>query len=117
MREGRLGRARRPGTNRRQYRIGSLDTARAASGPPGEAAGWRDLRSRTLSLLYPPSDEKGNPIPDAASAPPTDELPDIKAWLSSEFDSMVTEGVSRVLDLSGGDRVLQEYVRDLVLRE
>ena len=30
---------------------------------------------------------------------------------------MVTEGVSRVLDLSGGDRVLQEYVRDLVLRE
>ena len=76
-----------------------------------------DLRSRTLSLLYPPSDEKGNPIRDAASAPPTDELPDIKAWLSSEFDSMVTEGVSRVLDLSGGDRVLQEYVRDLVLRE
>ena len=34
-----------------------------------------DLRSRTLSLLYPLSDEKGNPIPDAASAPPTDELP------------------------------------------
>ena len=30
---------------------------------------------------------------------------------------MVTTGVSRVLDLSGGDRVLQEYVRELALME
>ena len=28
-----------------------------------------DLRSRTLSLLYPPIDEQKKPIPDAASAP------------------------------------------------
>lgn len=74
-----------------------------------------DLRSRTLSLLYPSVDENGRPILDGATAPPTDELPDIKAWLSAEFDLMVEEGVSRVLDLSGGDRVIQEYVRDLDL--
>jgi hypothetical protein len=76
-----------------------------------------DLRSRTLSLLYPAFDQDGNALADAASAPPTDELPDIKGWLSPELDAMVTERVSRVLDLSGGDRVLQEYVRDLVVRE
>ena len=74
-----------------------------------------DLRSRTLSSLYPAKDDEGRPIPDGASSPATDELPDIKAWLSAEFDSMVEERVSRVLDLSGGDRVMQEYVRDLAL--
>lgn len=76
-----------------------------------------DLRSRTLSALYPSEDGSGVPVRDGASAPKTDELPDIKAWLSAELDSMVEEGVSRVLDLSGGDRVMQEYVRDLALME
>lgn len=74
-----------------------------------------DLRSRTLSTLYPSLDEKGRRIEDGATSPPTDELPDIKAWLSAEFDEMVGQGVSRVLDLSGGDRVIQEYTRDLEL--
>ena len=76
-----------------------------------------DLRSRTLSSLYPAKDDQGRPIQDGASSPATDELPDIKAWLSAEFDSMVEERVSRVLDLSGGDRVMQEYVRDLALMD
>jgi hypothetical protein len=76
-----------------------------------------DLRSRTLSSLYPAKDEQGHPIQDGASSPATDELPDIKAWLSAEFDSMVEERASRVLDLSGGDRVMQEYVRDLALMD
>ena len=76
-----------------------------------------DLRSRTLSELYPPADDKGKPIRDGASCPKTDELPDIKDWLSGELDSMVQEQVSRVLDLSGGDRVMQEYVRDLALMD
>lgn len=76
-----------------------------------------DLRSRTLSSLYPAKDEKGRPIEDGATSPATDELPDIKAWLLAEFDSMVEERVSRVPDLSGGDRVMQEYVRDLELMD
>jgi hypothetical protein len=76
-----------------------------------------DLRSRTLATLYPAKDESGEPIVDGASSPKSDELPDIKKWLSGEFDEMVEEGVSRVLDLSGGDRVMQEYVRDLALND
>jgi hypothetical protein len=74
-----------------------------------------DLRSKTLSRLYPARDELGEPIPDGASFPESDELPDIKKWLAAEFDDMVEEGVSRVLDLSGGDRVMQEFVRDLAV--
>jgi hypothetical protein len=76
-----------------------------------------DLRSRTLSSLYPARCPDGKPLLDGASAPETDELPDIKKWLSGEFDSMVEDGVSRALDLSGGDRVMQEYVRDLALHD
>jgi hypothetical protein len=76
-----------------------------------------DLRSKTLSTLYPAADGEGKPLLDGASAPETDELPDIKKWLSDEFDSMATERVSRALDLSGGDRVMQEYVRDLALSQ
>lgn len=76
-----------------------------------------DLRSRTLSVLYPSQAEDGSAIEDGASAPKSDELSDIKEWLSAELDAMVATGVSRVLDLSGGDRVIQEYVRDLALIE
>lgn len=76
-----------------------------------------DLRSRTLSTLYPAKDETGEPIEDGSSAPESDELPDIKKWLAGEFDEMVEQGVSRVLDLSGGDRVMQEFVRDLALAD
>ena len=76
-----------------------------------------DLRSRTLSGLYPSALPDGMPIEDGASAPPSDELPHIKPWLSAELDDMVRTGVSRVLDLSGGDRVIQEYVRDLALMQ
>ncbi len=76
-----------------------------------------DLRSRTLTNLYPARDEAGAPIEDGSSAPESDELPDIKKWLAGEFDEMVEQGVSRVLDLSGGDRVMQEFVRDLALAD
>jgi hypothetical protein len=76
-----------------------------------------DRRSQTLTSLYPSRDEAGEPIEDGASAPESDELPDIKSWLAAEFDDMVEQGVSRVLDLSGGDRVMREFVRDLALAD
>ncbi len=76
-----------------------------------------DRRSKTLSTLYPSVNERGEPIEDGATAPRSDELPDIKKWLSEEFDGMVEDGVSRALDLSGGDRVMQEFVRDLALND
>jgi hypothetical protein len=76
-----------------------------------------DRRSKTLSTLYPAVNDRGEPVQDGASAPLSDELPDIKKWLSGEFDAMVEDEVSRALDLSGGDRVMQEFVRDLALNE
>lgn len=76
-----------------------------------------DLRSRTLSTLYPSHDAAGVPILDGASAPASEDLPAMKTWLGRELDEMVEESVSRALDLGGGDRVLQEYARDLAVDE
>ena len=74
-----------------------------------------DLKSRTLGTLYPARGEHGEAIPDGASAPTSDEIADLKAWINAELDRMIEDRVSRVLDLSGGDRVMQEVVRDLQL--
>jgi hypothetical protein len=65
-----------------------------------------DARSKTLAGIFPD-----------ATFPPTEELPDIKAWLNTMLNSMVKEKRSAVLDLGGGDRVLMEYGRDLRLVE
>jgi hypothetical protein len=65
-----------------------------------------DTRSRTLAGLFP-----------EAVSPAADEMPDVKEWLSCILNRMVEERRSAVLDLGGGDRVLQEYGRDLLLVE
>ena len=72
-----------------------------------------DLRSRTLAEIYPAVDTNGKPVRDGASAPKSEELPDMKTWLFEQLDEMVEDRVSRVLDLGGGDRVMQEFVREL----
>jgi hypothetical protein len=66
-----------------------------------------DTRSRTLSGLFQ----------DAHTSPETEELPDIKAWLTGLLNRMVKERRSAVLDLGGGDRALLEFGRDLRLVE
>lgn len=77
-----------------------------------------DLRSRTLSLRYPAQDAAGEPIPDGASSPRSEEPIDMDEWLRGELDGMAEQGDgSAVLDLGGGDRVVQEFVRELPLRE
>jgi hypothetical protein len=63
-----------------------------------------DARSKTLTGMFP-----------EAMRPPTEELPDVKTWLTQVLNRMVKESRSAVLDLGGGDRVLQEYGRDLRL--
>ena len=63
-----------------------------------------DTRSRTLAGLFPD-----------ATFPATEELADVKDWLSGMLNRMVKERRSAVLDLGGGDRVLLEYGRDLQL--
>jgi hypothetical protein len=76
-----------------------------------------DLRSRTLSTLYPATDAKGRAIQDGAGSPRSEEMMDMRDWLSAELDSMIENGTSAVLDLGGGDRVVQEYVRELEISE
>lgn len=75
-----------------------------------------DLKSRTLSALYPKEDERGRPLEDGATAPSSDNIAHVKEWIQRELNSMTEDRVSRVLDLSGGDRVMQELVLDLALR-
>jgi hypothetical protein len=62
-----------------------------------------DMRSSTLAEMFPA----------ALSRPKSDALPDKKEWLTEVFNRMLTEGVSAVVDLGGGEQVLQEYGNDL----
>src|SRR3954452_24861573 len=64
-----------------------------------------DARSTTLADLFP----------GKAMRPPSEELADVKLWLSQVLNRMAKERQSAVLDLGGGDRVLMEYGRDLRL--
>ena len=76
-----------------------------------------DLRSRTLSALYPQTDASGAPVQDGADAPPSEDLVAMKAWFGGELDQSVGEDVCRVVDFGGGDRVMQEYGSDLKIGE
>ena len=65
-----------------------------------------DARSQTLSGLFPD-----------AMRPVSEEVPDVKAFITQLLDRMVLEQRSAVLDLGGGDRSLIEFGRDLMLVE
>lgn len=65
-----------------------------------------DARSRTLSSLFPD-----------VTSPASEEISDIKLWLTTLLNRAVKEQRSVVLDLGGGDRSLLEYGRDLRLVE
>jgi hypothetical protein len=65
-----------------------------------------DTRSKTLTGLFPD-----------AMRPETEEMPDIKAFLTGLLNRMAKEQKSAVLDLGGGDRALLELGRDLRLVE
>ncbi|UEM08010.1 hypothetical protein JL101_035765 (plasmid) [Skermanella rosea] len=65
-----------------------------------------DMRSKTLSTLFPD-----------AITPESEELPDIKKFLTTLLNRIAKEGRSAVLDLGGGDRALLEFGRDLRLVE
>ena len=75
-----------------------------------------DLKSRTLSSTYPAVSLDGAPIVDGASTPPSDDIVALKEWIQGHLNQMTEDHASRVLDLSGGDRVIQELVLDLRLR-
>lgn len=64
-----------------------------------------DLKSSTLYGYYP----------DACTRPPSENIADFKQWVMDDFDEMAEDRVSRIYDVSGGDRVLQELLQDLNL--
>ena len=68
-----------------------------------------DRRNPTLAGLYPPG------TPGGATQPTTDETPDVKQWLSNSIEEALSAQSSIVIDLGGGDRVMQEYGHDLAL--
>ena len=72
-----------------------------------------DLRSRTLTSLYPAVTIDGTHDQDAAVSPVSEELIDNKTWFTTELDASVEDGVCRAVDFGGGDRVIQEYGADL----
>ncbi len=63
-----------------------------------------DARSRTLSGIFPD-----------ALTPASEEMPDVKAFLTKLLNQIARDGSSAVLDLGGGDRALLEFGRDLRL--
>src|SRR5580658_6450687 len=76
-----------------------IQLARAAGRPV--LIGDGDRRNTTLAGLYPPEGR------DGARQPATDELPDLKDWLMELMGEAVTTRTSLVVDLGGGDRLMQ----------
>lgn len=74
-----------------------------------------DLKSRTLAGYYPSHTPDGVPIEDGASMPRSEALSDFKVWIGDTLNAMAEDHISRALDISGGDRVMQEYVHDVDL--
>lgn len=98
----RLGRGRTGGTTGLDWLI-----QRASKAGRDIIVADGDKRNATLSRLY---NGKG-------MHPPSDEVADVKDWISTVLDKMAMAEASVALDLGGGDRVLQEYGRDLELVE
>lgn len=74
-----------------------------------------DLKSRTLAGYYPSHAPDGRPILDGATMPKSENFGDFKSWIGDTMDDMAEDGISRALDISGGDRVMQELLADLSL--
>jgi hypothetical protein len=87
-----------------------IQLARVASRPV--LVGDADRRNPTLSGLYPVGGEV------SAMPPPTsDETADVKDFLTSAVGESIARRMSLVMDMSGGDRALQEHGRDLGMVE
>jgi hypothetical protein len=101
----RLGRGRTGGTTfldfliQRARRLGR--EVRIADGDPNNA---------TLSEYYPPSE------PGGAIRPRAGDVGDVAEWVTEVTSSMAMDRCSMVLDMGGGDRVLEAHGKDMDLR-
>ena len=82
---------------------------------------WIIQRARTEGRQLLIGDGTPNPmlasIYPGTSQPGTQETADVKDWITERLGVMAAECASLILDLGGGDRVLQEYGRDLQISE
>lgn len=100
----RLGRGRLGGSTMLDLLV---QLARAAGRPV--LVGDGDVRNPTLSGFYPPGTDGG------ATRPQSDSAADVKEWLTDSIADASRQSASLVIDLGGGDRLLQEYGLELDL--
>ena len=67
-----------------------------------------DRRNPTLSGLYPPGSKCA-----VLEPPASDEIADVKEWVTTSIGLAISQQRSLIVDISGGDRAMQEYGRDL----
>ncbi len=99
----RFGRGRTGGTTKLDV---DIQFARAAGRTV--IVGDGDRRNPTLSGIYPPGTVGG-----ALEPPISDETADVKDWLTASIGAAITKQQSLLVDMSGGDRAMQEYGREL----
>ena len=102
----RQGRGRQGGTTTLDLLI---QLARAEGRPV--LVGDGDRNNSSLASFYPPGTDGG------ARQPATGETEDVKDWITASVADAIRLGSSLVVDLGGGDRVMEEYGRDLGLVE
>ena len=103
----RFGRGRTGGTTKLDI---DIQFARAAGRTV--IIGDGDRRNPTLSGLYPPGTEGGALLP-----PVSDETADVKDWITSSIGEAISRQQSLLVDMSGGDRAMHEYGRDLGIED
>jgi hypothetical protein len=102
----RFGRGRTGGTTFLDLLI---QRARRAERAVGIADG--DTHNATLARLYPPGE------PGGAIQPRGTDIGDVTEWVTEVTSQMAAEQKSMVLDMGGGDKVLEEHAKDLNLPE
>ncbi|UZO94695.1 hypothetical protein [Roseomonas mucosa] len=102
----RQGRGRQGGTTALDLLI---QLARAEGRPV--LVGDGDRNNSSLASYYPPESEGG------ATQPLTGETEDVKDWITETVAEAIRLDTSLVIDVGGGDRVMEEYGRDLALVE
>ena len=102
----RFGRGRTGGTTFLDFLI---QRARRADRAVGIADG--DTHNATLARFYPPGQ------PGGAIQPRGTEVGDVTEWVTEVTSQMASEQMSMVLDMGGGDKVLEEHAKDMNLRD
>jgi len=101
----RFGRGRTGGTTFLDFLV-----QRARRGGRGVGIADGDSHNATLAGLYPPEQ------PGGAIRPRGSDIGDVMDWVTEVLSQVAGERASMVLDMGGGDKVLEEHAKVLSLR-